>query len=158
MMAKPISFIHKRVLTEEDKKEQSINHLTDDVAENEEALKKTLAIVRELHDSGILEAVESMLKAKGKITEIVLGQATRKEVTNIINNGMAAAGVLTELDPEQTKKLMTGVVNGLKEAKENQGKKVGVFDLMKALKDPDLNRAVGFGVNFLKGLGKGLKE
>jgi uncharacterized protein YjgD (DUF1641 family) len=157
-MAKPISFINKRVLSEEEKKQQTLDHLTNGAADNEEALKKTLDIVRELHDSGILEAVESMLKAKGKITEIVLGQATRNEVTNIINNGMAVAGVLTELDPEQTKKLMSGVVQGLTEAKENQDKKVGVFDLIKALKDPDVNRTIGFGMNLLRGLGKGLNK
>ena len=29
---------------------------------------------------------------------------------------------------------------------------------MKMLNDPDVNRALNFGVHFLKGLGKGLKE
>ena len=28
---------------------------------------------------------------------------------------------------------------------------------MKVLKDPDINRAIGFGLHFLKGMGKGLK-
>ena len=29
---------------------------------------------------------------------------------------------------------------------------------MKVLKDPDINRAIGFGLHFLKGMGKGLQE
>jgi uncharacterized protein YjgD (DUF1641 family) len=29
---------------------------------------------------------------------------------------------------------------------------------MKTLNDPDINRAIGFGVHFLKGMGKELKE
>ncbi len=29
---------------------------------------------------------------------------------------------------------------------------------MKVLKDPDINRAIGFGLHFLKGMGKGLKD
>ena len=37
-------------------------------------------------------------------------------------------------------------------------KKVGILDLMKVLKEFDINRAIGFGLHFLKGMGKGLKE
>ncbi len=29
---------------------------------------------------------------------------------------------------------------------------------MKVLKDPDINRAIGFGLHFLKGMGKGIKR
>ncbi len=126
--------IRKNQYTEEELKTQSLNKLTDELSKNDEALDKTIRIIGELHDSGILEAVESMLKAKAKIAEVALGQVTRKEVTNMINNAMGAAGVLTEIDPEQTKKLLASVATGLEEAKESSQKKVGVFDLMKALK------------------------
>jgi uncharacterized protein YjgD (DUF1641 family) len=157
-MAKPITMIRKNQYSEEELKAQSLTRLTDELSKNDEALDKTIRIIGELHDSGILEAVESMLKAKAKIAEVALGQVTRKEVTNMINNAMGAAGVLTEIDPEQTKKLLASVASGLEEAKESSQKKVSVFALMKALKDPDVNRAIGFGMSFLKGLGKGLKE
>ncbi|WP_046176185.1 DUF1641 domain-containing protein [Domibacillus indicus] len=157
-MASPISALKKREWNEEEKKQQSLTKLADGLSENEEALQKTLAVVRELHDSGILEAAESMLKAKEHIAEIALGQVGRKEVTSLLNNLMAAAGVLTAIDPEQTKKLLSGVTTGLEDARENNSQKVGVLDLMKALKDPDINRAVNFGLNFLRGVGKELKE
>ncbi|OES45676.1 DUF1641 domain-containing protein [Domibacillus iocasae] len=157
-MASPITTLKKREWNEEEIKHQSLNKLTDSLTENEEALQKTMAIVRELHDSGILEAAESMLKAKENIAEVALGQVGRKEMTSLINNAMAAAGVLTAVDPEQTKKLLTGVAIGLEDAKEKQDQKVGMFDLVKALKDPDINRAINFGLHFLKGIGKGLKE
>jgi uncharacterized protein YjgD (DUF1641 family) len=157
-MGKPISAIKKREWNEEEKKQQSLNKLTDGLTENAEAIQKTMEIVRELHDSGILDAAESILKAKESVAEVVLGQVSRKEATSLINNLMAAAGVLTAIDPEQTKKLLAGVTIGLEEAKEKQDQKVGIFDLVKALKDPDMNRAIGFGLRFLKGVGKGLKE
>ena len=157
-MASPISTFKKREWSEEEKKQQSLHKLTDGLIENEEALQKTMDIVRELHDSGILEAAESMLKAKEDIAEVALGQISRKEMTSLINNVMAAAGILTAIDPEQTKKLLAGVTSGLEEAKEKSNQKVRMFDLMKALKDPDVNRAINFGLHFLKGLGKGIKE
>jgi uncharacterized protein YjgD (DUF1641 family) len=157
-MARQITTFKKREWTEEERKQQSLNKLTDGLTENEEALQKTIAIVRELHESGMLEAAESMLKAKENIAEVALGQIGRKEMTSLINNVMAAAGILTAIDPEQTKKLLSGVTIGLEQAKEHQNQKVGVFDLVKAMKDPDVNRAMNFGLHFLKGVGKGLKE
>lgn len=157
-MAKPTNIVKKHVLTEDEKKQQSLDHLTDELTKNEEAIKKMIVLVQELHDSGILEAAESMLKAKAKIAEVVLAQASRKEVTNMVNNVMGAGSVLAGMDPEQTKKILENAVGGIIEAKEKQGQKVSMFDLFRALKDPDINRAVGFGLHFLKGLGKGLKE
>ncbi|WP_413299924.1 DUF1641 domain-containing protein [Bacillus sp. 1P10SD] len=159
-MAKPIKVIEKIELTEEQKKMQSLENLLSGVAENKDSLLETLSLIQELHDSGILDAFGSLLKAKEKAAKIAVGQLTREPVTNMINNAMAAGGMLTELDPETTGKLARSLTNGLKKAelglKENS--KIGVLDLMKALKDPDINRAIGFGFNLLKGMGEGLKE
>jgi uncharacterized protein YjgD (DUF1641 family) len=59
-----------------------------------------------------------------------------------------------------TKKLMGGLTAGLKKADEalQSGAKIGIFDLMKVLSDPDINRAMAFGINLLKGVGEGLKD
>lgn len=157
-MAKPISIIHKRVLTEEEQQQQTIDKLKQELAQSNEALEQSMSILRELHDAGFLDAAESMLKAKAHIAEIVLGQISRKEITNLMNNGMAAAGALTGVDPAQTAQLMNGLTSGLEEARQQPEAKVTIFSLMKALKDPDTNRAIGFGLRFMKGLGKGLKD
>ncbi|MFC3884883.1 DUF1641 domain-containing protein [Bacillus songklensis] len=159
-MAKPITMIQKNALTEEEMKQQKLEELKALLADNDQALNQTLEIVRELHNSGILEAANSMLQAKDKIAKIALGQVSRKPITNLINNAMGAAGALTNIDPEMTTKLVNSVVTGMNEANQHvQSKKqVGLFDLMKAMKDPDINRAIGFGMHFLKGMGKGLKD
>ncbi|MDR0268232.1 DUF1641 domain-containing protein [Paenibacillus sp.] len=155
-MAEPISLIKKRVLSEEELKQQSLNQLKDSVAEHEQAIDKAIDVLNELYGSGILEATESLLKAKAKVAEIALHQAKRPEVTNIINNGIAAAGALSAISPEQTTKMFSGIAKGLEEARKPQEKKLTVFSLMGALNDPDVNRAIGFGLQFLKGLGKEL--
>ncbi|MEC0241841.1 DUF1641 domain-containing protein [Paenibacillus dokdonensis] len=157
-MAQPISFIKKRELSEEEIKQQSLDQLKDSVAEHEQAIEKAIAVLSELYGSGVLEAAESLLKAKAKVAEIALNQVKRPEMTNMINNGLAAAGALSAIDPEQTSKLLGSVAKGLEEANEPQDKKLTVFSLMSALKDPDVNRAIGFGLRFLKGMGKGLGE
>ncbi len=159
-MAVPIQAIQKQELTEEEMKQQKLEALKELLANNEDALNQMFNIVGELNDIGMLEAANSMLKAKEPIAKIVLGQVTREPVTNLINNMMGAAGALTELDPELTKKLIGSVLTGMDEGNQHlqSNKKVGILDLMKVLKDPDINRAIGFGLYFLKGMGKGLKE
>ncbi|MEK5248243.1 DUF1641 domain-containing protein [Bacillus sp. FSL R9-9530] len=159
-MAAPIQAIQKQELTEEELKQQKLEALKELLANNEDALNQMFNIVGELNDMGMLEAANSMLKAKEPIAKIVLDQVTREPVTNLINNMMGAAGALTELDPELTKKLIGSVLTGMDEGNQHlqSNKKVGILDLMKVLKDPDINRAIGFGLHFLKGMGKGLKE
>ncbi|UED72298.1 DUF1641 domain-containing protein [Brevibacillus sp. DP1.3A] len=159
-MARPISKVEEPVLTEKEKQDQSVESVIQALAKNPEGIQATIKLLQELHASGILGALNAAVEAKEDIAKIVVGQMVRPPVTHMINNAMAAAGGLTELDPEMTKKLMGGVTKGLQRADDalRSGKKAGVFDLMKALRDPDINRAMGFGINLLKGLGAGLKE
>lgn len=157
-MASPITQIKKKEWTAEEIRQQKLYELETLIAEQNEALNKLLAITGDLDDAGVLDAVLAMVKAKEGIAEVVMGQATREPVTNLINNMLSAAGALTAIDPESTGKLASSVVNGLKEAEaQNQnGKKIGIFQMLKAIRDPDINRTIKFGLNFLKGMGKGL--
>lgn len=159
-MAKPITKISDPVLTEKEKRDQTLENVMRDLAENADSLKETIKLLQELHESGILGALNSLVAAKENVAKILVGQMLRPPVTNLVNNGMAAAGALTELDPEMTKKIMGGMTKGLQKAEEGlrSNKKVSAFALMKLLADPDVNRAMGFGINLLKGLGEGLKE
>lgn len=159
-MAAPITKITKIPVSEEALKEQKLENLKQLLAENEEALNQVFAIVGELNDMGALEAATKMVEAKEEVAHIALGKLTRKPVTNIINNLTGLAGALTELDPETTTKLIAALNKGLDEANDptNAEEKVTVLKLAKLLKDPDVNRAMNFGVHFLRGLGKGLKE
>jgi len=159
-MAVPITGIKKQQLTEEQLKEQKLDNLKELLSENEETVNQVFSIMAELNDIGALEAAMKLLEAKEEVAHIALGQLTRKPVTNIINNLMGVAGSLTELNPETTTKLIEGLNTGVDEASKalESNEKVSAFKLMKMINDPDVNRALNFGVHFLKGLGKGLKE
>jgi len=158
-MAAPIQTIKKQQLTEEQLKEQKLDNLKQLLAENEETVNQVFTIMAELNDIGALEAASKLLEAKEEVAHIALGQVTRKPVTNIINNLMGAAGALSNLDPETTTKLINSLNTGIDEANKavDADEKVSVFKLAKMLNDPDVNRAMNFGIHFLKGLGKGLK-
>ncbi len=159
-MAQPIKQIKKIELTEEQQRELSIECLITEAAQNKDSLLEMLQLLQELHSSGILEAVNSLVKVKEQVAKIAVDQMTRQPVTNLINNAMAAGGALTSLDPEMTKKLMGSLAKGFEKAEQGLQvhSKVGILDLLKVLQDPDINRAIGFGLNLLKGIGEGLKE
>ena len=158
-MAAPIQTIKKEQLTEEQLKEQKLENLKQLLSENEEAVNEVFAIMKDLNNMGALQAVTKLLEAKEDVVHILLGQVTRKPVTNIINNLMGAAGALTALDPEKTTKLIESLTTGLDAANKavETDEKISVFKLMKMLNDPDINRAMNFGIHLLQGLGKGLK-
>ena len=159
-MAMPIKTIKRIELTAEQKKEQTLESLLTEVVQNKDSLVETLDLLQELHNSGILDVINSLVKTKEEVAKIAVGQMTREPVTNMINNAMAAGGVLTQMDPEMTKKLMGSVAKGLERAEQGlqSNSTTGMLDIMKALKDPDMNRAITFGLNLLKGIGEELKD
>lgn len=159
-MAEPITKINRVRKTEEEVKSQSLESLLTQVAANEDSLHETLLLIQELHESGILEALNSMLKTKEEIAKIAVNQVMREPITNLINNGMAAGSALTALDPEVIQKLADGLKEGLSQAEDElkNDSKVKMFDLIKAINDPDINRAINFALNIMKGLGSSLKE
>lgn len=157
-MAAPITEIHNPI-TEEDIKLQKIEELKMLVTENEEVLNSLFDILGELNDSGVLDAATSMLRGKEQIAKVALGQVTREPVTNLINTLMGATGALMKADTDQVTKLLNSALAGIDEGSKfiETDKKIGVMNLVKVLNDPDINRAIGFGVHFLKGMGKELK-
>ncbi|NRG43359.1 DUF1641 domain-containing protein [Bacillus sp. CRN 9] len=158
-MAAPITEIYREI-DEEKIKQQKIDELKTLVSENEDTINNLFKILGELNDSGILQATNSMLKGKEEIAKIALGQVSREPVTNLINTLMGATAALMEADAEQTTKLIKSAMSGIDEGKSflESEHKIGVMNLVKVLNDPDINRAIGFGIHFLRGMGKGLKE
>uniref|UniRef100_UPI0035B508D0 DUF1641 domain-containing protein n=1 Tax=Parageobacillus toebii TaxID=153151 RepID=UPI0035B508D0 len=95
------------------------------------------------------------------IAKIVIGQANRKPVTTMINHVIGMAQLLTNLDPQLTTKLLESTASSIAEAykqTKEPDKKIGIFDLLKAMNDPDINRAIRFVLSALKEIGKRLNE
>lgn len=159
-MANPISTVQKQELTPEQQKEQTLNQLLATLTDNAEGLQQTVKLLQQLNESGILPALQALLQAKEQVASIAMEQLLRPPVTNMINNAMAAAGALSSIEPETTRKLMDSVSQGLQKAEEGlvNNDSTSLWDLMKVIKDPDLNRALTFGLNLLKGLGQGLQK
>lgn len=159
-MATPITSIKLKQQTAEEIQQEKLLELQSLITEQKQSINKIFEITAELDDAGVLDAVKAMLEAKEDIAEIAVGQVAREPVTNLINHVMNVSGMLTDIDPAVTVKLTESVKSGLNEAElyEGNNQSISVFDLMKSLKDPDINRSIKYGLHFLKGMGKGLDE
>jgi uncharacterized protein YjgD (DUF1641 family) len=157
-LAKPIRIVKRHELTEEERQQQSMQELSRSLTAHQEALQQSLKLVQELHESGALSMVTALLESREKVAKIALGQVVKPAMTQTINNAMEVAGAASQLDPKLTKKVMGGVVAGMERAAEalDNGEKVGVFDLLKAMRDPGVNRALTMGLRFLQGMGEKL--
>lgn len=159
-MAEPITNIHRKQLTEQEEVQLKWDNLKQRFSHNEASLNKVLDIIEELNEAGMLEAVEAMLLAKEDITKITLDQVSREPVTNLLNIIIGATSSLMATDPEKAKNVIDSAMKGLDSGHEfvETEQKVKLFDLMRMLNDPDINRAIGFGIHFLKGMGQQLSE
>lgn len=157
-MAKPITSIHKYEPTIEELQQEKLHELQALLAEQEAAMNKILKITGELNNAGVLDAVQAAVKAKDDIASIAVDQLSGESASNIIKNVLNASGIFASIDPEISEKLADSMKSGLHEAQfaNEDSRQIGLFDLMKSLKDPDINRAVNFGLHFLKGMGKSL--
>ncbi|MEN1937734.1 DUF1641 domain-containing protein [Paenibacillus sp. 102] len=159
-MAKEITLIQKKVITEEEKKQQLSDELLTQLAANREAVEETMQLLAGLQQAGILDAAISLIAAKEDVSKIAIEQLNREPVKNALNNMMGAGEALSSVDPEVTKQVTSSLVTGLQFATDElkKGKKTKVMDFFKVLKDPDINRAITFGFSFLKAFGQGLEK
>ncbi|MBB4826247.1 uncharacterized protein YjgD (DUF1641 family) [Sporosarcina luteola] len=159
-MAAPITTITRRKQTKEEIQEAKLHELQSLLTEQEQAVKKILAITSELNEAGILDALKAMAEAREKLAGIAVSQASREPVTNMINHLTNAAGMLSSINPATSAKLAASVQSGLTEAELYRGNesKVSMFQMLTALNDPEINEAVKFSLNFLKGMGKELNR
>ncbi len=157
-LAAPITSIKRTEFTPEEQQRLKMQELQSLITEQQESLNKIIEITAELDNAGVLDALSAMVKAKDQLAGIAVTQASREPMTNLINNVMNATGLLTTLDSEVTANLKDSVSKGIEEAElyKGNGDKVSVLQVMTALNDPHINRAVKYGLDFLKGMGKGL--
>lgn len=159
-MAKSITTITEPVLSEKEANEKAWAEVLEELSRNSEGLRSYIRLLQELHESGIMDTMKAALQSKEELAKVIVKEMNKPNNTNTINNLMAMADTLSMLDSDVVKKMASSVSTGFHKAREeNQTEeKIGLFDLMKALKDPDINRAVRFGLNFLKGMGQSLGE
>lgn len=158
-MAEPISTIRDTTKSPEELEKERLAQMKADIVEENSGFLEMVETVKLLQESGALEALNSAIKARGDITKTFLNEWRKEPMTNAINNMMISSKLLTDAKPEQTEQMIANLKNAARQAEESAKREeiMGMLAMMKALKDPDVNRALRYGITFLKEIGQTLK-
>jgi uncharacterized protein YjgD (DUF1641 family) len=112
-----------------------------------------------LNDSGLLDAAIAALEQRESLLRIVVDQAARPGSVAAIKNTVTLAQTLSHIDPDALAGVGEGVAVGVNRLQQGGAVKVtGIWDVLKAARDPDISRALSAILTVLKTVGEHLRE
>jgi uncharacterized protein YjgD (DUF1641 family) len=159
-MAKAIKQIQRIEITEEDQRNNDLREIEDSLLKNKEALLETVDMLKNMHDRGIISLLSGLFAEGDKVLKILVKKADSKETANTLKNLLLMVGVLGTLNVKQLEPLLLKVNAGIAKVAESKDDedKIGFFDLVRSLKDPEINRSIALFFEFLKGMGSDTSE
>lgn len=151
-MAKPIEFTPRLPTPQE-----RLDTATHDSAE---ALTESLALLRELHEHGVLELVIKLVRGGEGLAEGALKTLGSDQVLLGMRTVIELARVLGNLHPADIRQFAQGISSAAEQGAlaAAHGTKVSPLEVPKMLMDRDVQLALGALFGVLKGLGAGLRE
>lgn len=156
-MAKAITNIQHIELSEEQRRRMDLEEIETALLDNKEAILKSLDIVRHMNDRGVLSLLSGLFSEGDKVLNVLVKAADKPEATNTLKNLLLMVGVLGTINVQQLEPLLLKLNSGIArvaEYKDNEDEKLGYFDIVRSLKDPEINNALSLLFEFLKGMGE----
>lgn len=159
-MAKPTSVIARPAQTIEEERATALEALLEGASDNSPALLEALALLQSLHQRGILEALAALFQKGDDVLGIAMDTLAQPAYSNGAKNALVLAQTLSALDEETLATSQRMVVGGVQRFANAQppAKPFGVFDLMRALKDPDVSAGLAATLGLLKGIGAAQRQ
>ncbi|UTR12586.1 DUF1641 domain-containing protein [Evansella sp. LMS18] len=155
-MAKPIRKIEPMRVTEEEERAEALEEVQEALVENKEAVLATIDLMKNLHGSGVTRLLNGLLAEGDKVLEIIVKEANKDENTNTIRNLLLLFGTLGTINMKDMEPLLRKINAGVEQAavEPDPEEKTGYFDLVRKLKDPEVNRSLTLLLRFLEGMGQ----
>ncbi|AIF43943.1 DUF1641 domain-containing protein [Virgibacillus sp. SK37] len=158
-MANPISDIKRLEIPAEDVEKNNLDELTKAVSENKEACIKGIGLLSAMNESGILDAASALIKHRKEATKNVVQELNKPQYSATLENLVELFLLLGEIDVNEVSNITDKINHGMKEAMEvppSSQEKMNYIGMIKALKDPEINKSITMILSFLKGMGKEL--
>lgn len=157
-MASPTSIVNRAEPGDQEQKQLELQELLESLAQHKKSVQSLLTVIQDLDKSGILDILHAILNAKEQVATIVLEQILKPSVLSTVKNAMTAVGLVSQIDSDQLSRLTEALVAGLQSGQENleANKRVGLFDLLRTLKDPGTQRTLSLALGVLHGVGEKL--
>jgi len=154
-MAEPITNIKRMEYSEEEIKDQHLDEVLTAVSNNKDAILKGIALLRTLDDNGMLDFTDALIKQRKAAMENIFSELNKPTYTGILENVSKLAFLLGDLDVEKLGEFTDRINQGMVETSiSDPDEKASVMGLVKALKDPEINRSVTMILQFLRGMGR----
>ncbi|HZG85353.1 DUF1641 domain-containing protein [Paenibacillus sp.] len=160
-MAKAIRRIEKAPLDPAQERRRAADELAQKAADGADALGSLVELLQEAHRAGLLDAANGLLKARSEVAQIAIEQLNQPNMHQTIKNAMGAVGFLGRIPAEETSRMLEGVSRGLTrvaEQRERGTKPLGLLGLLGAMRDPDVQAALGAALAFARGFGEALRQ
>lgn len=159
-MAKAILHIEKQVPNAAEEQAQALKEVLQSVADNKDAVTMFMKVLKEAHETGLLEMLHGLLAARHEVGYLAIKQLNQPSMHRMIKNAMGAVGFLGQIDTNQLQQLMSGVSHGIQRMSESapNDRPGGILGLAKMLRDPDLMAAMHTMSEFARGMGEHLRQ
>lgn len=158
-MAQAIQKVIRTEKTREILEQERLADVTSEVATDADGVVQSLKLLQALHDRGVLELVTALFDRGDKVLGRLVDILAKPESERTIQVLLAAVASAGKLDAEAASSAVRGLSGGLAYAAQTEppDQPMGVFDLMRQIKDPDVSAGIATGLAFLKGLGQTMR-
>ncbi|CAM3889753.1 DUF1641 domain-containing protein [Alkalicoccus chagannorensis] len=155
-MADPIRHIEKHEPTQEEKRRETLTEIEDALVDNKEAVLGMIQLTKNLNETGITSALNGLLAEGDEILHILVREATKEGNTEALKNLLLIGSTLGKINMSEIEVLLDRVKNGVSRVAEDPDpeEKTGYLDLIKKVKDPEVNKAITVMFRFLEGMGE----
>ncbi|QHE51912.1 DUF1641 domain-containing protein [Pontibacillus sp. HMF3514] len=155
-MAKAISRIKRMEMTQEQIRAKKVSNLEAKMADNAESIEKAIDLIRTLDEAGTLDTLNAFVKHKEDALGHFVTEANKPRYSKTFENLFEFVFLMGDLDVQKVRELSQRLNQGLEGMEEGSelDEKTSMMDLMKALKDPEINQGITMMLHFIRGLGK----
>ncbi|WP_221566860.1 DUF1641 domain-containing protein [Alkalihalobacillus sp. TS-13] len=155
-MAKPTRKVEPLVPSKEEVREKGMEEIEQALAERKDAILDLIVLVDRLHESEMLPLLSALVNHRDQATSAFFREINRPHNAKFSRNVVDFIGFLGTIEFSKMQPFMEKINQGVLEATEEEEKEdvISMFQLIKTLKDPEVNRSIRMILAFLKGMGK----
>ena len=159
-MAQSIKSIVRPIKTEAEQEADRLAEVRKQTAVDADGLIEGLKLVQAMHDRGVLELLVAVFDRGDKVMRRLVDILEQPGATNTLRAAITAMQTFSQVDPATITKCLNAFSAGVENALETprQSRPLGVFELMREIKDPDVSAAIHTGLAFLKGVGQAIRN
>jgi len=154
-VASPISSIKRMEVSEEAQRENNLSEVISAVSENKDAILKGIELLTTIHESGALDMLDALVKQKDEAIKNVVEQANKPTYATILENFSDLFLLAKDIPVDELNHFIGKINQGLNEARTAESEEnISYMGLIKALKNPEINRSLTIVLGFLRGMGR----